>query len=178
MNVVNIQFPFSMSFLDFPDPEAHAVVVYMMGCDNVCEGCQNPEFKNPNFSESTEEFTALKLLFEVAKSLKKHRTSNIVLTGGDPFSKHNRQFTQEFLLMTHDWKTCVYTGHDIEYVKEYSLCGFDYLICNPYDKTKKVLSEKTDEYFQLASTNQEIYYGKELISKNGKLIFELFNATS
>jgi organic radical activating enzyme len=169
INVIN---PFILTFLDYPDDESHAILVYMMGCDHNCNGCQNIQFKNFEYSKNTIKLNMNSFLKKLNIFEKKYQTNKIVLSGGDPLSKYNINFTKSFLNVNLKYEICIYTGYDIEYVNKNNIDNFNYIICNPYDLNKKIKSEKTNEYFQLASTNQQIYNDKkQVISINGRINF-------
>jgi len=169
------KYPFNMSFLDYPSPDDNAVLVFMMGCEHACDGCQNLLFQNPDYDEQTKQFTREELAHAIRQACDKFRTKKIVLTGGDPLFVKNLKSTVCILedLRT-DYDICIYTGCNIIDVVEYSFIrGFKYIVCGAYDSTKATRSEKTDDYVQLASTNQEIYDGGFfcMTNRDGRMYF-------
>lgn len=169
--MVRILQPITSTWLDYPNKEDCSLVVVMMGCDNGCPKCQNPDFKNPQYIKSTKEYTVDSLIEELKVLSKRHRTDKLVLSGGDPLSCFNIEFTKEFLLKT-DLKVCIYTGHDINYVKNNNVKGFEFVKCGLFDENKFQESEKTNEYMKFASTNQKLFDSNYCcLSQNGIYLF-------
>ena len=154
--MVKILYPAMPTWLDYPDKENLAVCVCMMGCDNGCIGCQNPEFQNPQYLSFTRDYTVDSFIEYINELCERNQTNKVVLSGGDPLSCFNIDFTKEFLSKT-DKDVCIYTGHDIDYVKEHQVKGFKYIKCGKYDHTNKQESYKTDYVMQFASPNQILY---------------------
>ena len=99
-----------------------------------------------------------------------NKTNKIVLSGGDPLYGGNLDFTLRILKELKKYDICIYTGCTIEYVKRMQFYGFKYIKCGIYRSDLKQVSEKTDDYMQLASSNQNFYNDKyEQISENGRL---------
>jgi organic radical activating enzyme len=169
---------FSSTFLDYPDNSSNAVIVYFQGCDNNCDGCHNLRFKsNKKLIDGAIEVNALDFACLVSKNSKRHKTNKIVLSGGDPISKHNIEFIKSFMLLNHLYglyDICIYTGHNIDYVKNnWLIYGWKYIKCGGYDKNLNQKSEKTSKKFVLASSNQQIYNNKfELLTVSGILLFD------
>lgn len=164
--------PITSTWLDYPDTENCSLVVVMMGCDNGCPKCQNPGFKNPDFKEETKEYTVDELINELLILSKRHHTNKVVLSGGDPLSCFNYQFTKEFLEKS-PFEVCVYTGHDVEYVKLLNITGFTFLKCGLYDEKISQISEKTNDYMKFASTNQKLFDSNYCcLSENGLYYFK------
>ena len=42
-----------ITFLDYPDCESHAIIVYFPGCHHNCKGCHSPKLKDHNYKNST-----------------------------------------------------------------------------------------------------------------------------
>ena len=169
--MVKILQPITSTWLDYPDKEDCALVVVMMGCDNACPFCQNPEFKNPAYNTNTKEYTTDSLIKELEVLAKRNRTNKVVLSGGDPLSCFNIKFTKELLAKT-NLKICIYTGHSIDYVKLHGIKGFEFVKCGVFDKTKFQESQKTDEYMRFASTNQKLFDSNYCcLSQNGVYLF-------
>ena len=164
---------FSTTFLDYPDDESLAIIVCMIGCDNMCKGCQNPELKDYNYSKGVSEYTEEEFVSTLKKFSLKFKTNKVVLSGGDPLSCFNINATKRILeLCGTEFDFCIYTGHNINYVKDNKVSGFKYVKCGYFDISNLQKSEKTDDYIQFASSNQELYdsdYNK--LSKNGRYYF-------
>lgn len=170
--MVRILTPFQSSWIDYPDNESVAVVVVMMGCDNGCKFCQNPQFQNCKYEEGTEEYSVEELEKEVELQCKRNRTNKIVLSGGDPLSCFNINFTKEFLNQT-KLDVCIYTGHNVEYCKKNNVQGFKFLKCEKFEYENKRESFKTDEKMVFASPNQKLYNNNfELLSQDGIYYFK------
>jgi organic radical activating enzyme len=168
---MNIIYPFNITFLDYPDDISHAIIVYMMGCDNSCSDCQNLNFKSPEYSLNTKIFTVNELIKDLTVSSKTLLTNKIVLSGGDPLSIYNIKETKE-LLTYKDFEFIIYTGKDIMFAIDNNVAGFKYIKCGLYNNKLKQPSEKTDEYLKFASKNQTLYdenYNE--ISNNGIYYF-------
>ena len=169
-NIVNI----IQTFIDFPHPEEHSITVYISGCGHNCKNCQNKSIQN--FSVGTS-YSPEEFLDELTKLSIKHRTSNIVLQGGDPLYGSNLEFTQELLAINsidnRNFNFCIYTGFDIKYVKKYFNKGDSvFWKCGLYKDNRKMIPSKTDTKFTLASSNQDFYDTNfKKISKKGILKF-------
>lgn len=169
--MTKVLFPFSQTFLDYPDNENQAILIYMTGCDNSCKGCHNIQFKNPNVDNSVE-FSIEEIISNIEKLSKRIQSNKVVLSGGDPLSKYNIE-TTKILLKCKEFDYCVYTGHDIEYVKKNEVSGFKFVKCGNYLEEFKQESSKTDDYIKFASTNQELYNEEyKKISLNGVYYFK------
>jgi organic radical activating enzyme len=167
-NKVRVFKLFTPSFIDYPDNESCAVCVVMMGCTNTCNGCQNPELKNPLYDIGTIEVSTNDLYEKLKNVCQKYRTNKVVLSGGDPLSIYNIEFTKELLLMNNIFDICIYTGHNIEYVKTNNVKGFNFIKCGFFDIKNYRKSEKTDSYMVFASPNQKLYNNEYmLLSENG-----------
>jgi anaerobic ribonucleoside-triphosphate reductase activating protein len=168
-------YPLYVSFSDYPNPDTHSVVVYILGCDHACVGCHNPEFKVNERKEGVVLFTVLSLLTSIMDACKNNLTKNVVFSGGDPFALDNRDFVMSVIraLKLYGYNVCVYTGYELEDLNSMKLKGFiDYLKCGQYKKELKQNSELTKNYFRLASKNQKLYnINLELISNNGTHLF-------
>ena len=171
---VNVFYPFSITFVDFPNPEKHALLVYFMGCSHKCLNCQNPQFKDYNYRISTKILKLRPFLNEIDTLLLKNKTNKIVFSGGDPLHPNNLTFVTNYLLIKQSTiGVCIYTGYDIEYVKQNNVKGFEYIKCGKYDWFNNRFSEKTDEYIKFSSTNQKLYDSDyNLISSQGIYYFK------
>jgi organic radical activating enzyme len=168
---------FSSTFLDYPDNSSHAVIAYMMGCNNNCKNCHNYRFKDRViYDDEVKTYNVYDFCKEVRKRLSANRTNKLVLSGGDPLSSFNLDFTKELLSnksFCNSCEICIYTGYDIEYVKENNLPStFKFIKCGLYDENLSQKSKKVSEKFVLASKNQEIYNNRyEKLSVSGILLF-------
>lgn len=159
--------PIQSTWLDYPDNESLVIIVCIMGCDNGCFMCQNPDFQNPYYLNSTKEYTVDSFIKEIEYLCERNKTNKLVMSGGDPLAPCNIDFTKEFLSKT-SLEVCVYTGHSIEYVKEHQIKGFKFIKCGKFDYRKLRESYKTDELIQFASPNQKLYDSDyNLLSENG-----------
>lgn len=175
--MVKIVYPFTTTWLDYPDNESLAVLIYFIGCSHECVGCQNPEFQNLEYNERNVCFSDDMSLYYFFNLLvidcKKNKTNKVVFSGGDPLYKSNLTFVKSFLLTYHiQFDICVYTGFKSEYIIQNDLTGFKFIKCNKYDYKLKQTPEKTNNYIKFASTNQELYDKKlRLLSNNGIYYF-------
>ena len=152
--MVKILQPITSTWLDYPDKEDCSLVVVMMGCDNGCPRCQNPDFKNPNCKINTKEYTVESLIDELKILAKRNRTDKVVLSGGDPLSCFNIEFTKKLLLET-DLKICIYTGHDIDYVKKHNVKGGRYcsFLLHSFFAKKNLLYPSLFRHFYICLIN-------------------------
>jgi len=164
--------PFGITWLDYPDNESLAVIVYFLGCENNCVNCHNPTFKYPD-NPKARNVTIKQLYNDLFEFCKKHQTYKIIFTGGDPCSSYNIDFVRRFVSSYGNiFNICIYTGYDIAEVKKKEIKGFTYIKTGPYKEELKQESLKTDDYIQLASTNQEFYNKNySLKSRNGRMNF-------
>ena len=158
------------TFLDYPSPEGTAVIFFLSGCIHHCPGCQNPELQRPmEYEESAEELS--KRITEFAKRC---CTNKVVISGGDPLSPNNIEYTKSILNnLGKTFDICIYTGYNYEDVKSFCLDGYKYIKCGKFDTTQKQRSYKTDEKMQFASPNQELYqFGSDIsLTKDGVFYF-------
>lgn len=160
-----------LTFIDYPDPDNWAVIFYFSGCSHGCKNCHNIQLKNRGVGKlyNVDEFNEL-----VKYETEKNKTKNVVFSGGDPLFKENLEFVKEFLIKYGSlYNICIYTGHNIEYVKENNVKGFKYIKCGTFDDSKKRLSGNFSDQFILASSNQNFYdENYNLISEDGILIYD------
>lgn len=162
----------SVSFIDYPNPNVWSTIYFFTGCSHNCKSCQNKDLQNYNqgIEYNVDDFFEL-----IKENCEKNHSKYVVLSGGDPLYFKNIEFTKEILLKCKEnsINVCVYTGFDIEYVKNNNVKGFQFIKCGTFDENNKLKSGMTDEYFQLASPNQNFYNDKyEQLSENGKMMFE------
>jgi len=164
----NVAYPFTKTWLDYPDGEGVAISVYFMGCDNGCRDCSNPFFLSKESKRGTI-MQESEFIEKLRESTKLSNTNKVVLTGGDPLFKENIEFTKNFLNKYYkEFDICVYTGKSVGYVKENKITNFSYIKTGLFDKTTQQMSVKTDKYLTFSSINQELYDSDfKLLSENG-----------
>ena len=163
-----------ITFIDYPTAEDWAVIIYFTGCCNNCLDCQNIELQDPNYKSSILTIQTEEELYNfIKKSCKKQDTNKIVFSGGDPLYPANREIVKNFLNKYGSlYDICIYTGYSINDIKEFGIQNFKFIKCGQYDESCKQISEKTEDYIRLASTNQNFYNAKhEQLSQNGILKF-------
>lgn len=147
----------SVSFLDYPDKENLAAVVYFTGCEHSCAGCHSESLKNHFYGEeiSVEDLYSLLL-----NKCNETRNNKIVFLGGDPLYPENIEGVKEFLeKFGMEFGVMIYTGYDIEKVRRECIRNFDYIKCGEYLEGKKMMSQKSDTRMVFASSNQVLYDG-------------------
>ena len=172
---MNLIYPFTTSFLDYPDNSSLCISIYIMGCTNNCFNCQNPQFANHEYiSENTKKLNIFEIKKEIEIFAKRAQTNKICLMGGDPLSSFNINETRNLLIMLKEFSVCIYTGHTIDYVKKTNISNFKYLKCGSYIEELKQMPQKDNDRIIFASNNQELYDSNfNLISISGIiLIFE------
>lgn len=158
------------SFLDYPEND-DCLTIFFTGCSHNCKNCQNKELQD--LGKVYEELELGEFIELVTKVAKRLHTKNIVLQGGDPLHPQNRKFTKAIATrLGKDYDICVYTGYKFAQIKEW-VDNVKYVVTEKFDESQYITPEKTDNYFQLASTNQEIYKNNELVSKKGRVYFEV-----
>lgn len=162
------------TFLDYPNAEDNAVIICLIGCDNHCKGCQNPDLKYYNYDTNVKVLSDEDFVKELKEYAKRDKTNKVVLSGGDPLSCYNITSVKNILnLINNELDICIYTGHDIEYVKKHNIKNFKYIKCGYFDIDNKQESKKTGDYIQFATPNQELYDSEyKLLSKNGRYYFK------
>jgi len=175
MNSVDYLYPFTESFIDYPDDESLSLTIYFLGCDNNCPHCSNPELQDKNYDHfSAKHHKDISILLQILKAdASRLRTNKLTFIGGDPLYKDNIENTKKLLNELKDeFDICIYTGHSLQYVKDNDVTGFTFLKIGKYIYKYKQESKKTDEYMQFASSNQELYDKDfNLISANGIYYF-------
>jgi anaerobic ribonucleoside-triphosphate reductase activating protein len=154
------------SFLEYPDNKSLCVILYMSGCSLFCENCHNTELQK--YTK-----TPLDIYEQLKYVCERNRTNKLVLCGGDPLFRDNIDTTKMILHeLSNDYDICIYTGYEIERVKETGIKGFTFVKCGTFDKNLFIGSEKKEEYLQFASSNQKLYNEDlELVSDNGRYYF-------
>ena len=148
------------TFLDYPSPDDSAVILFLPGCSHNCLGCQNPKLQELHEEWTYEE--EQEILQNLQRLCFRCDTNKIVLSGGDPLSPCNRNLTIHICELlgknpVYKYDICVYTGYDIEEVKEMGLSGFEFIKCGKFDARSMRESKKTDEYIQFVNTTQNLY---------------------
>lgn len=173
-----------LTFMDYPEPDAHAVIISFVGCPHACPSCHNRFLQDAyglTQASCADDSLPGKLLtfssFELAKETireqaVRNHTNKLVLQGGEPLlAGANLEFTK-YLCACGEFEVCIYTGYNIDHAKQVGLTGFRYLKCGLFDIQSVRPSMKTDERFILASPNQEFYDSEfRQISMNGVLSF-------
>lgn len=154
------------TFLDFPDDESLAVIVFTKGCNFGCENCQNKELQKIEESDRNLKLTeAVELIINYCK---RAFTNKIVFSGGDPFYSPSELIKLLDYLDMRGYEICVYTGNTVDKVIEmFNKYEEDnnvyihrplYLKCGVYrEDLKDSNMGKTENQFVLASTNQAFY---------------------
>jgi len=161
------------TFQDYPTKSDSAIIIYFYGCDHNCDGCHSKELlANPlddNYIEvnSTELYKFIKYHSEL------NLTNKIIFQGGDPLYISNINTVRTFLeKYGQEFEVCIYSGYPFHKFIEFNIDNFKYVKLGNYKQHLSVNSEKTDEYFQLASTNQIIIDEKyNVLTKNGRYYF-------
>ncbi len=165
---MRIELPIQITWQDYPTSEDHALLVYSIGCEHGCKNCHNTILKT---GKNIIDLSVNELYERLLQMSDKEKTKKIVFSGGDPLYK-NLESIKEFLSINKDFDVCIYTGYDIEYVKQNNVVGFSFLKCGKYDEKLKQSSGKNDDYIKLASINQNFYDADfNQLSENGALYF-------
>lgn len=144
------------TFMDYPDNESNAVIVFTSGCSHFCPSCYNRDLQDPSYGDYvTPEELANKIKIYALRA----NTNKLVFSGGDPLYNH-AELIETLDLLT-DFDICVYTGYDINRAKNYlQTCKHHplYLKCGTFDETQRDPNSGKDEHkFILASKNQAFY---------------------
>lgn len=163
-----------MSFQDFPEPDAHAIVISFYGCSHNCPGCHNPQLHSSYMQAGVVSLPIRWLVDVIRGQCIRHKTTNVVLQGGDPLHPDNRNATLSILTLCEDLRFCIYTGYDyLDAVTMLQGSQFAYLKCGKYDSGQYQSPGKWDDRFVLASKNQAIFDGNgRLLTKDGILYFD------
>ena len=164
---MHIKYPFSTSWIDYPDNESLAVVIYFTGCEHNCKDCHNPELQTPIINNIDN------VIYKINQELSRQHTNKLVLSGGDCLFDINILLVKNILLgIDKSVEVCIYTGYDIECVKDQNMSGFKYVKCGKFDYKLKQSSIKNDKYITFGSTNQKLYdQNYNLISIDGVYYF-------
>jgi organic radical activating enzyme len=169
------------TWLDYPDNESLAIIVFMVGCDNRCVNCQSPFMADESKLDLDKKWLDSKedsfesITNKIKIILNRYQTNKLVLSGGDPLFKGNIEFTKKLCkyLSLEGIDICIYTGHSIDYVKRNKVKDFKFVKCGKYTPSLKQESFKSDEIMQLASSNQNFYDSEyNIISDKGFIRFK------
>lgn len=158
------------TLLEYPDNCSIATILYFSGCDRYCKGCQNIELQKDEDKSISFDI----LIEDIIDYCKRSKTNKIVLCGGDPLYFKNISLTEKILKeLGNFYDICIYTGANIKEVKKLNLQGFKYIKCGIFDESKFIGSEKTDDFIQFATSNQELYDSDlNLLSKDGVYYYD------
>ena len=162
---MKILYPYNQSWIDYPS-NSDCIVVTFLGCNHNCFNCQNKELQNYNYvannsQQQSVEIDYLDLFYSLDIESHKYRTNKICFEGGDPLYYKNidgvRNFIHEY---TSFFDVCIYTGYNIDFVKNNNLYGAKYYKCGKYEEEFKDINYgKTNNQLIFASTNQKLYDG-------------------
>ena len=158
------------TWLDYPSPDGNAVIIYMVGCEHHCPGCHSLILQTPREYDEDPET----MLSRIKNYAKRADTNKLVFLGGDPlYIKNNLELTKYLVNnLKDDFDICIFTGYNIEYVKQTGITGVKYWKCGKFDEKNLRESKKTDKEYILASPNQDFYDSKyNKLSENGILTF-------
>ena len=172
------------TFLDFPDDESLAVIVFFYECSHSCPNCQNKELQTiPKDGINLDIEEVVKMIIDRCK---RSSTNKIVLSGGDPFAHPNNIIKLIDYLEARGYVICTYTGYAIDAINKFynayesshkeNVHKSSYLKCGLYKEDLRDFSSgKFNDKFVLASTNQAFYKlinnRYEQISKGHTLYF-------
>lgn len=113
----------NISKFDMVNGEGIRAVLWLSGCDHSCKGCQNMQTWNHSSGISFTEDN----LKEIYEELDKEYISGLTLSGGDPLSLKNREFSlslSKHLKEKYPHKNIwCYTGYTFDEIKD--LKGLD-----------------------------------------------------
>ena len=161
---------YDCTFIDYPDPKSWANIFYFSGCNHFCKSCQNQELQKFGVGK---EITPDNLNTLISTLCKKNQTNKIVFSGGAPLFANNIKDTKYFLhTYGYLYDICIYTGFEIDYVKQNEITGFKFIKCGKYIESQKRKSGNFEDRFILASPNQNFYDANyNQLSKEGILIY-------
>lgn len=114
------------------------VVLWVAGCEHMCEGCHNPETWDPEFGIPFDD----NALAEIHQEMRQSYISGITFSGGDPLHPANREEITELakeLKYQYPGKTIwLYTGYSWDEIKEYPIIDYiDVLVDGEYKAAKR-----------------------------------------
>ena len=170
MKIETESYIITRTFLDYPSDDGDAVIVFLKGCKHDCKGCHSPSLQG--FVEIKNTHLLIDSIIDVSNNFCK--TRKVVFSGGDPLHPLHLKKVEYMcdILKGLGYEICIYTGHEIAYVKIAFNGSFDFIKCGRYIEKEKQPSGKDSYGMTLASRNQNFYNGKfKRLSKNGKLVW-------
>lgn len=157
------------TFLDFPNAEDIAVIIFTYGCSHACPGCHSLDLQF--WHEDDTLMTASDALEAIKERCRRNNTNKVVFSGGDPLYHFGDKGSEQCMEIMHvisdlqeaGYSCCVYTGFYYSQVLDiyHKFDPFnyfthpDYLKCGEFEANKKMTEwGKTDDDFTLATTNQ------------------------
>jgi len=132
------------------------VGIWLQGCNIRCKDCMSK-----HTWDKDEQY--LKSIEDVCKEILSYNSSNITISGGEPFDQPQALFKFLKYIRNYFDDILIYSGYTYEYLKNkfsYILQYIDVLIDGPFDK-----SLPTDKIYK-GSENQRIFlFNKTLIDK-------------
>ncbi len=138
-----------INYIDFhgsvSDGPGIRIVLFLQGCLNRCEGCQNPETWDTNGGYLIDE----ELLFELISKTSPIR--RITISGGEPLLQIDSLTKLLSLLYENQYDIALYTGFEYEEVPPEIFKYLNYL------KTGRFIKNKITTVTYYGSTNQRFY---------------------
>ncbi len=156
---------------DMLNGEGLRVVLWLSGCDHLCEGCQNPFTANYDGGLDFDD----KAKDEIFKALDKDYISGLTLSGGDPLYHKNLDsllpFIEEVKTKYPNKNIWLYTGHAFEeIIKKDILKNYinyiDVLVDGKF--VKKLLDIN---YKWAGSTNQKVIDVKKTLMEGSIILY-------
>lgn len=150
------------------------VTLFVSGCNNKCDGCQNPQTWDVNngIPFNTEAYQ------EIMEALEKPYITGVTLSGGDPMHEHN---TYMILCLCADIKhkfpdktIWVYTGYTFEQLcDDNTSVWFDILKYTDVLVDGKFVQELADvNYHWAGSTNQRVIDVQETLRQDKIILYK------
>lgn len=118
-------------------------VVYMQGCNIMCDECHNEK----TFPiEGGEAIDVLELISILVKNI---NNKKITLSGGEPTLQMNALYEMLEILVTYKFNICLYTGCEYNEIPIKLLHYLNYIKVGPFKKELKCLDQA-----YIGSTNQ------------------------
>ncbi len=152
-----IAYPLSTTWIDYPDNESVAVIIYFVGCDHNCYGCHNPDFQHESTALNSIEMNVSDILYLTKNVTQSYHTDKIVFSGGDPLHPNHRSQVRHLLKELNSYNVCIYTGYDVTEVMKMKISGFKFIKTGKYVSSIAQKSYKNDEMLVLSSQNQQLY---------------------
>jgi anaerobic ribonucleoside-triphosphate reductase activating protein len=151
------------TWLDYPNKSDLATIVYISGCPHGCTECHSPEMQKIVHGD----IDIFHFIDKINENMYRNKTDKLVISGGDPLFSENILTTITIMDNVIDCSICIYTGYEFLEIPPiiFNNSRLKYVKCGKFDKNLKQLSEKTDEYIRLASSNQCIIKIEDNIAK-------------